>query len=70
MMMITFQTRLKKSRKPNRTIIRFGIEKMYDPIMMSAFQDRVANSHSMVTNFIGAITDTATERLGERHRKR
>ena len=35
--MMTFQTRLKNSRKPTQPRIRFGLEKLNDPIVMSVF---------------------------------
>ena len=38
MVMMTFQTRLKNSRKPTQPRIRFDLEKLNGPIVMSAFQ--------------------------------
>ena len=35
--MMTFQTQLKKSRKPTQTRIRFDLENLNDPSMMNAF---------------------------------
>ena len=76
MVMMTFQTRLKKSRKPTQPRIRFDLEKLNDPTVMSAFQatiggrfaplatllDEDADLDSMVTHFNKAVTDTAAER--------
>ena len=33
-----FQIRLKKSKKPTQPRIRFDLEKLNDPLMMNAFQ--------------------------------
>ena len=82
MVMMTFQTRLKNSRKPTQPRIRFDLEKLNDPTVMSAFQattggrfaplatlvDEDVDLDSMVTN--KAVTDTATELLGKQRRKR
>ena len=79
-MVMTFETRLKNSRKP----IRFDLEKLNDPTVMRAFQatigdrfaplamlvDEDADLHSMATHFNKAVTDTAAELLGKQRRKR
>ena len=84
MVMMTFQTRLKNSRKPTQPRIRFDLEKLNDPTVMSAFQatvggrfaplarlvDEVANLDSMVIHFNKAVTDTAAELLGKQRRER
>ena len=84
MVMMTFQTRLKNSRKPTQPRIRFDLEKLNDPTVMSAFQatiggrfvplatlvDEDADLDSMITHFIKAVTDTAAELLGKQRRKR
>ena len=84
MAMMTFQTRLKNSRKPTLTRIRFDLEKLNDPTVMSAFQttiggrfaslatlvDEDVDLDSMVTHFDKAVTDTAAELLGKQRRKR
>ena len=84
MVMMTFQTRLKNSRKPIQPRIRFDIEKLNDPTVMSALQatiggrfaplamlvDEDADLHSMVTHFNKAVTDTEAELLGKQHRKK
>ena len=82
--MMTFLTRLKNSRKPTQPRIRFDLEKPTDPTVMSAFQaiigggfaplamlvDEDADLDSMVTHFNKAVTDRAAEFLGKQRRKR
>ena len=60
MVMVTFQTRLKNSRKPTHLRIRFDLEKLNDPTVMSAFQATIgvdlvveenADLDSIVTHF-------------------
>ena len=84
MEMMTFQTRLKNSRKPTQPRIRFDLEKLNDPTVMSAFRatiggrfaplatlvDEDAELYSMVTHFNKAVTDSAAELLGKQRRKR
>ena len=84
MVMMTFQTRLKNSRKPTQPRIRFDLEKLNDPTVMSAFRatiggrfaplatlvDEDADLDSIVTHFNKAVTDTAAELLGKQRRKR
>ena len=83
-MMMTFQTRL-NSRKPTQPRIRFDLEKLNDPTVMSAFQantggrfaplailvDEDADLDSMVASFSKAVpvTDTVAELLGKQRRK-
>ena len=80
MVMMTFQTRLKNSRKPTQPRIRFDLEKLNDPTLMSAFRaliggrfaplatlvDEDADLDSMVTHFNKA----ANELPGKQRRKR
>ena len=84
MVMMTFQTRLKNSRKPTQPRIRSDLEKLNDPTVISAFQatiggrfaplatlvDEDADLDSMVTHFNKAVTDTEAELLGKQRRKR
>ena len=84
MVMMTLQTRLKNSRKPTQPRIRFDLEKLNDPTVMSAFQatiggrfaplatlvDEDADLDSMATHFIKAVTDIAAELFGKQRRKR
>ena len=83
-MLVTFQTRLKNSRKPTQPRIRFDFEKLNDPTVMNAFQatlcgrfaplailvDEDADLDSTVTHFIKAVTNTAVALLGKQRRKR
>ena len=84
MVMMTFQTRLKNSRKPTQPRIRFYLEQLNDQTVMSAFQttigsrftplatlvDEDADPDSMVTHFNKAVTDTAAELLDKQRRKK
>ena len=84
MVMMTVQTRLKNSRKPTQRRIRFDLEKLNDPTVMSVFQATIggrfaplatlvnenADLDSMVTHFNKAVSDTAAELLGKQRRKR
>ena len=84
MVMMTFQTRLKNSRKPTQPRIRFDLEKLNDPTVMSAFHATIggrftslatligedAYLDSMVIHFNKAVTHTAAELLGKQRRKR
>ena len=84
MAMMTFQTHLKNSRKPTQPRIRFDLEKLNHPTVVSAFQvtiggrfaplamlvDEDADLDSMVTHFSKAVTDTVAELLGKQRRKR
>ena len=84
MVTMTFQTRLKNSRKSTQPRIRFDLEKLNDPTVMSAFQatiggrfaplaklvDEDADLDSMVTDFNKAVTVTAAELLGKPCQKR
>ena len=84
MVMMTFQTRFKNSKKPTQPRIRFDLEKLNDPTVMSAFQATIggrfaplatlvaedADMDSMVTRFNKAVTDTPAELLGKQRRKR
>ena len=82
-MVMSFQTRLKNSRKPTQPRIRLDLEKLNDPTLMSVFKatiggrfaplatlvDEDADLDSMATHF-KAVTDTAAELLGKQRRKR
>ena len=70
--------------KPTKPRIRFDLEKLNDPTVMSAFQattggrfaplatlaDGDADLDSMVTHFNKAVTDTEAELLGKQRPKR
>ena len=84
MVMMTFQTRLKKSRKSTQPRSMFDLEKLNDRTLMSAFHETIsgrfapldtlvdedAHLDSMVTHFNKVVTDTAAELLGKQRRKR
>ena len=82
MVMMTFQTRLKNSRKPTKPRIRFDLEKLNDPTVISALQatiggrfaplavDEDADLDSMVTHFNKAVTDTEAELFGKQRLNR
>ena len=84
MVMMTFQTRIKNSRKQTQPKIRFDLEKLNDPTVMSVFQatiggrfaplatliDEDADLDSMVTHFNKAVTDIAAELLVKQRGKR
>ena len=84
MVTMTFQTRLKNSRKPTQPRIKFDLEKLNDRTVISAFQativgrfaplamlvDEDADLDSMVTHCNKAVTDTEAELLGKQRRKR
>ena len=73
-----------KKWKSTQLRIRFDLEKLNDPTVMSAFQvtidgrfaplatlvDEDADLDVMVTNFNKAVTDRAAELLGKQRRKR
>ena len=82
--MMTFQTRLKKSRKPTQPKIRFDLEKLNRPTLTSAFQATTGGSFALpakligenacldstVTHFNKVVTDAAAVHLGKQRRKR
>ena len=79
MVMMTSQTRLKNSRKQTQPRIRYDLEKLNDPTVMSAFQatiggrftpfatliDEAGDLDSLVIHFNKAVTDTVIELLGK-----
>ena len=83
MLTMTFQ-KLKNSRKPIQSRIRFDLEKLNDPKVMCAFQatiggrfahlatlvDEGTDLESMVTLFNTTVTDTAAEHLDKQCRER
>ena len=69
MVMMTFQTRLKNSRKPAQPRIRFDLEKLNDPTVMSAFQTTIGGRFAPLAMLVETVTDTAAELLGKQCRK-
>ena len=70
MVMMTFQTRIKISRKSAQHRIRFDLEKLGRFAPLATPVDEDADLDSMVTHFNKAVTDTAAELLGKERRKR
>ena len=77
--MMTFQVRLKKTRKPNQPRLRFDLEKLRDPDVACTFQatiggkfapliglsDEDMGMDTMITTYNTAVTDAASEILGK-----
>ena len=57
MVMMTFQPRLKNSRKPTQPSIRFGLEKLNDPIVMSAFQATIGRIFAPLATLVDEDAD-------------
>ena len=57
MAMITFQTRLKKSRKPTQPRIRFVLEKLNDPTVRSAFQATIDGRFAPLATLVDEDAD-------------
>ena len=73
LVMMTFQVRLKKTRKPNQPRLRFDLEKLRDPDVACTFQatiggkfapliglsDEDMDMDTMITTYNTAVTDAA-----------
>ena len=84
LVMMTFQVRLKKARKPNQPRLRFGLEKLRDPDVACTFQatiggkfapliglsDEDMDMDTMITTYNTAETDAASEILGKERRRK
>ena len=57
MVMLTFQTRLKNSRKPTQPRIRFDLEKLNDPTVMSAFRATIGGRFAPLTTPVDEDAD-------------
>ena len=81
--MMTFRIRLKMTRKPNQTRLRFDLEKVKDLHVACTFQATIGGKfalliclrdedmdHTMITTFNTAVTDTASEILGKERRRK
>ena len=82
--MMTFQVRLKKTRKPNQPRLRFDLEKLRDPDVACTFQatiggkfapliglsDEDMDMDTMITTYNTAVTDAASEILGKERRRK
>ena len=82
--MMTFQVHLKKVRKPNQPRLRFDLEKLRDPDVACTFQatncgkftpliglrDKDMDINIMITTYNTAVTDAASEILGNECRRK
>ena len=81
---MTFQVHLKKVRKPNQPRLRFDLEKLRDPDVACSFQaticgkftsliglrDEDMDINTMITTYNTAVTDAASEILGNKCRRK
>ena len=84
LVMMTFQVRLKKARKPNQPRLRFDLEKLRDPDVACIFQatiggkfapliglsDEYMDINTIITTCNTAVTDAASEILGKECRRK
>ena len=57
MVIMTFQTRLKNSRKPTQPRIRFDLEKLNNPTVMSAFQATIGVRYAPLATLVDEDAD-------------
>ena len=83
-LVMIFQVRLKKTRKPNQPRLRFDLEKLRDPYVACTFQatiggkfapliglsDEDMDMDTMITTYNTAVTDAASEILGKERRRK
>ena len=84
LVMMTFQVRLKKTRKPNQPRLRFDLEKLRGLDVACTFQamiggkfapligqsDEDMDMDTMITSYNTAVTDVASEILGKERRRK
>ena len=82
LVMMTFQVRLKKTRKPNQPRLRFDLEKLRDPDVACTFQATIGGKFApliglsdvdmdiMITTYTTAVTDAASEILWKERRRK
>ena len=84
LVMMTFQVRLKMARKPNQPRLRFDLEKLRNPDVTCTFQamiggkfapliglsDEDMDMDTMITTYSTAVTDVASEILGQESRRK
>ena len=84
LVMMTFQVRLKKTRKANQPRLRFDFEKLRDPDVACTFQatiggkfeplpglsDEDMDMDTMIATYNTAVTDAASEILGKERRRK
>ena len=82
--MMTFRFRLKKISKPKHTRLKFDLEKLKNPNILETFQAIIdgrfapltiisnddTDIDSMITTFNTAVSETASEILGKRQKKK
>ena len=82
--MMTFRVHLKKARKPNQPRRRFDLEELGDPDMACNFQASICGNftplislrdedmdiNTMITTYNTAVTDAASEILGNGCRRK
>ena len=57
MVMMIFQTRLKNSRKPTQPRIRFDLEKLNDPTVMSTFHATIDGRFALIVTLVDEDAD-------------
>ena len=81
---MTFRVHLKKVKKPNQPRLRFNLEKLRDPDVACTFQaticgkftplsglrDKDMGINTMITTYNTAVTDAASEILGNEFRRK
>ena len=84
MLMMTFQLRLKRIRKPKHTKLKFDLEKLKDLNVLETFQAIIGemfapltimnnadtDMDSMITNLNTAVTETVSMTLGKHLQKK
>ena len=84
LLMMAFQVRLKKARKPNQPRLRFDLEKLRDPDVAYTFQATIGRTlapfiglsdddmdiDTIITTFKTAVTDAASEILVKEIRRK
>ena len=82
--MMTFRLHLKKISKPKHTRLKFDLEKLKDPNVLETFQAIIGRTFvpltimncedtdmdTMITTFNTAVTETASEILCKRQKKK
>ena len=81
--MMTFRVRLKEARKTNQPRLRFDLEKLRDPVAYTfqttmggkfasliGLRDEDLDIDTMITTYNTAVTDSASEILGKKSRRK
>ena len=80
---MTFRVRLKEARKTNQPRLRFDLEKLRDPVAYTfqakmggkfasliGLRDEELDIDTMITTYNTAVTDSASEILGKKRRRK